>query len=340
MKASKNIFDGESVDEVDEEAASWLARLDAAGLLSTSADVEDLTEAQPEFGDWVSASFARRTAFLRLLAAWRRADRLSAFPERDAGRTTWIRPRLAIAASLAICTAAALLGFAVLRGPVGASDVQFAEASHRYQTGVGSRETVPLSDGSIMELNTDTVVVADVDADGRFVELQQGEAYFEIADDPSRPFVIRAGEETVTVLGTKFSVQRLESGIEVMVTEGRVQIEEAASKAQPTFVSVGQKATTESGSVLVEDRDVATSARDMSWRTGRLEFRDAPLSTVAAEFNRYNSVQLVVVGDNASDIPIGGSFKATNVDAFGRLLRDGLGLEVEWDDTEIRVSAP
>lgn len=340
MKASEGIREGESAGSADEQAAHWLVCLDREGLLAPGSDVDSLAAANAEFGAWIAENAGRRTAFLRVLFVWRRADRLTAFAEPKPDRKAPQRSLLAAAAAITVCALAGIGSLVVMNGSgirnTGAAGIAAANA---FETGLGSRETISLADGSVVELNTDSLIIASVTTDQRLVDLQRGEAYFEIAHDPGRPFVVQVGGERVTVLGTKFSVHRLDHGIEVVVTEGRVQIDEGAYEAPPTFVTVGQKAVTAAGSVLVESRDQAAAARDMSWRKGRLEFRETPLSSVAAEFNRYNSIKLVIVGEDTSAIQIGGSFKATNVEAFSRLLSDGMGLAVDRDGDEIRVSA-
>lgn len=336
MKTKTDLSHTAPAADVDREAAGWLTRFDGAGCLAVRTSVEDLCREDAAFATWIGESFAHRTAFLRVLAAWQRADRLSAFTDiRPAPRQ--VIPGVAkLAAAVALFAVAGLSVLAVMNR-TGEEMAGSALVAQTFETELGGQETVTLPDGSVIELNTDTVILADVTGEHRHVELLRGEAYFEIAHDPSRPFTIAVGDETVTVLGTKFSVQKLETGIEVMVTEGRVQIEERAAEVPLTYVAGGQRALTSAGSVLVEKQDVAETQREMSWRTGRLDFADTPLSKVAAEFNRYNETKLVIADDAAAQIAIGGSFKSNNVDAFARLLRDGLGMEVVWHAEEIRV---
>lgn len=324
---------------IDHDAAEWLIHFDKMQMIGSDVEIDELRAADSTFSEWIDASLIHRTAFARVLAAWQRADRLAAFPEAITVRRAGFGRLQKIAAAVAV---AALSGAALLAIQMrpDASDMQPLESvAQTYETALGEQETITLSDGSVIQLNTDTIIVANLTADERHVELRRGEAYFEIAHDASRPFTIAAGQDSVTVLGTKFSIQRLESGIEVLVTEGKVQIEEAATAGPLTYVTGGQRALTSGGSVLVEVSSDDQTRREMSWRTGRLDFAGEPLESVAAEFNRYNATKLVIVDDEAAAIPIGGSFKPNNVEAFGRLLRDGLGLEVYESEDEIRVGS-
>ena len=94
-----------------------------------------------------------------------------------------------------------------------------------YATELGGHATVPLADGSKIELNTDTKLRAALAEEQRTVWLDRGEAYFEVSKDPNRPFVVMAGDRKVTVLGTKFSVRRDGDRVSVAVAEGKVRVD-------------------------------------------------------------------------------------------------------------------
>jgi transmembrane sensor len=177
-----------------------------------------------------------------------------------------------------------------------------------------------------------------VDEKSRTVWLEKGEAYFDVAHDASRPFVIHCGSRKITVLGTKFSVRRDEDRVEVVVLEGRVQIDDVrASSSEPAFVTRGDIATA-SNSTLRVTHSEEQAVDELSWRYGTLTFNEMSLVDAAAEFNRYNHKQLIVVDPRAAAVHIGGSFDATNVEAFVRLLRQGFGLTVEDEGNVIRIS--
>jgi transmembrane sensor len=210
-----------------------------------------------------------------------------------------------------------------------------------YATAIGGHEIVPLPDGSRIELNTDTRVRTSLTADTRSVWLERGEAYFDVARDPSRPFVVYAGNRRVTVLGTKFSV-RLDPDakrVQLAVAEGRVQFDELrVSEPAPPMIAIGgEKVIAEGAATRVESRSVQSVETDLSWRQGLLTFDQTTLAAAAEEFNRYNRKRLVVA-PAAAEIRIGGSFEAANVDGFVRLLHDSFGLNVAESDGEISIS--
>lgn len=323
-----------SAVDIEERAACWLARRQEPGW--SAADAAQLDA-------WLRESTAHEVAFLRLEYGWSKVDRLSVLrrppvprQESDVG----IRPALATRRTrrlLSWSAAAAVLLLSVtllfLYRDLLTADV--------YATAVGGHEVVPLPDGSRIELNTNTRVRTNFTPQARRVWLERGEAYFDVAREASRPFIVYAGDRRVTVLGTKFSV-RLDpdaNRVRVAVAEGRVQLDELHVKESvPPIIAIGgDKVIAEGTSMRLQSRSQEIVATDLSWRQGLLRFDQTTLAAAAAEFNRYNRKRLVVE-PAAADIRIGGSFEAANVDGFARLLHDGFGLHVLESDGEIRIS--
>src|SRR5690606_8994575 len=200
---------------IEQRAAEWLSRREQPGW--TSAD-------QAALEAWLDADTAHKLAFWRLEHGWAKADRLAALrggmPLQDAPARP--RARRARHAWLPAAATAALALAAVFS--LGRFGGWPPPAQARYETPVGGHQSLPLRDGSRMELNTDTRVRAAVTASAREVWLDRGEAYFEVRHDAQRPFVVWAGERKITVLGTRFSVRRDGDKIRVAVAEGRVEI--------------------------------------------------------------------------------------------------------------------
>ncbi|MGE5502392.1 MAG: FecR family protein [Ignavibacteriales bacterium] len=282
---------------------------------------------------WLEESTAHRVAWLRVEYGWRKVGRLASLrsPAAPAEPRRRALPRFhrpaAIAASLALAVG---LGSLALTG---------AFTHKAYVTEVGGHATVPLADGTKIELNTDTKVRADLEKTQRTVWLDRGEAYFEVAHDASRPFVVYAGERKVTVLGTKFSVRRDHDRVIVAVAEGRVRVEEVKAKKPPTVVTRGDTVIAEPAATLVTPKSVERVDAELAWRRGLLEFDKSTLGDAAVEINRYNRKKLVVEDPQAAAIRITGSFEAENVDAFARLLRQAFGLNVQEEGDEIRISS-
>jgi transmembrane sensor len=307
--------------QIEETAAEWVHRVDAADWSG---------EDQARLEVWLAQNTAHRVAWLRLESVWQRADRLSA--TRAAAP-----PHIAPWARAVPWAAAAAIGMVAVLGAV-----LWHGTGSRYSTQVGDRQAISLSDGSQVELNTQTTVRTQVDAHARHVWLEKGEAFFDVKPDAKRPFVIHASGHRVVVLGTKFSVRSEQGRLEVAVLEGRVRVEplQANPRKPPVVVLGGAMLFSKpAGTVVaVNARDKVANA--LSWRNGILVFDQSTLQDAAEQFNRYNRRQLVVTDPETAQIRIGGSFDATGVDAFARLLHSGFNLRVERRGDEIRVSQP
>ena len=232
-------------------------------------------------------------------------------------RRRWLWPA-AIAASLALASV-----------PV----YQSLTAVESYATAVGGFQSLPLADGSRVDLNTNSRLGVVYRKSVRRLDLERGEAFFKVAKNADRPFVVHAGAWRVTAIGTAFTVKLRGGDIDVVVTEGRVRLDSPATGATPTrpvFASAGQAATATGASAVVRPLDAAAMDMALSWRDGLLIFEGRPLGEVAAEFNRYNHVQLVV-DPSATGVIVDGSFRATNVEGFLRLLRQGFDVNSVQD---------
>jgi transmembrane sensor len=321
-----------SVD-IEQRAAEWLAR-------RTDEDWNEASEAG--LREWLASSTAHRVAFIRLKTAWERAARLKALSagtpaEGVLSPATWrfspvfdghgARSRARAVASPRVWAAAAAVLLAV--GALLWSGRLLNGES--YATAVGGLESVPMVDGSQITLNTDSRVRLALDESERRVDLAQGEAYFQVAKDGARPFVVRAGETTITALGTEFSVRLDGDDVRVFVTEGRVRVERAGGPVSgaPAELVAGNVARSAGRGVVIQEKAIADVERYLSWRRGFLIFRDTPLAEAVAEFNRYSHQQLVIEDPSIAGIGIGGSFRSSNVEAFIRLLEEGLGLGIE-----------
>ena len=334
--SSSHPIDREQVEEV---AAQWVIRREEPDW--TDAD-------QRELDLWLSQSMAHKAAFWRLDHGWRQADRLRSLgdavaPDRRHDGAGWwsgmSRP-LAIAASIVFAVLASLTFFRT-PDPVPTEGL----APQTIATAVGGHKRIPLADGSQIELNTATVLRAAVTAQSRVVWLDKGEAYFEVKHSDRVPFVVHAGPRTITVLGTKFSVRRDGDKVTVSVVQGRVRVDPstqgssgAAAPASSATVATGDIAIAEGASTLIAARTTEQVSDKLAWRDGMLTFDGSPLRDVAGEFNRYNERKLVIDDPEVATIRIGGTFKASNVDAFAHLLRDAYGLHVEADDKDMKIS--
>jgi transmembrane sensor len=311
-----------SADAIEQAAALWLAR----------EDFELTPSEREELSAWLAQSSRHKVAYLQLKAAWDRTERLAALKS-PAPRALMPRPgslrRLAVLAAATVVLFFGSSAYLSWR----------QQREQTYATIVGHMQTVQLADGSRMELNTNTHVRADVTDKLRVVTLESGEAYFDVIHDASHPFTVYAGNWRITDLGTKFSVFLDGDDVRVLVREGRVRVDPVHGPApsHPMVAEAGYAVLARGLETLVLSKPDADIASDLSWRSGVLEFDHQPLAEVAAQFNRYNSKQIQIEG-SARKIPIGGSFKADNVDVFVQLLHRGFGLSVNDQGDRVVIS--
>ncbi len=314
-----------SADAAEMTAAAWLAREDR-GLTAAEREARDL---------WLEQSSLNKVAYLRLKAAWRRADRLAALKRpvpaiRPAlviheGRFSRLGVKLAIAASLTLLLGAG--AFLALR-PAPPAKVQ------DYATGIGGMRALRLADGTQVELNTNT----RLQAGDRTVTLKSGEAYFDVVHDAGRPFTVYAGNRRITDIGTRFAVFRNGDDVRVTVREGKVRVESLDGQGQDAvLVPAGREVIAAGSESLMLQKPARDIDNGLAWRGGMLVFDQQPLGEVAEQFNRYNA-RHIQVESGASRIRIGGRFKARNVESFVQLLHRGFGLTVREEGDRILVS--
>lgn len=340
-----------SREPAETAAAIWIARRGSPGWDAAA------------FEAWLDQSVSHRAAYYRLNAAWMEAGRLKVLRSEALARAeVAVDPREDDPASevpTPFHSASAITkpGKAATRGWHHAAAIAaviavatfgvwvFRTVSHArtglYTTPVGGMEYVPLSDGSRITLNTDSEVRVSLIVHERRVSLDRGEAYFEVAKDRSRPFVVRAGGTRVVAVGTAFSVRRDGDDIQVVVNEGTVRLEaqypfasgglNAAMRpadvgtrsTHALLLPAGSVARAQSEAVLVKSEAPAEIEQALSWRSGQLTFRDTPLAQAVAEFNRYNARKLVVQDDSIAELRLGGVFRSTDIDPFVALLERG-----------------
>nr|WP_316639851.1 FecR family protein [uncultured Roseateles sp.] len=317
-----------AAERIEAQAADWAARRDSGRW--TEADQQALET-------WIEASLAHRVAFLRLAESWERADRLAALrspaPQRAPG---WGERRARFSMQgLAACLVMVVAACGVWLSWHGQGE------GDRYATEVGARTQVALADGTRLTLNTDSRVRSVVGGSTRTVWLEQGEVYFDVAHDKTRPFVVMAGDRRITVLGTRFSVRQRGDQVSVLVEEGRVQLEpaEVGAGARPTVVTRNDAVIVDPGHMLLMKKTPEQIANELSWRQGKIVLDQLTLGEAAAEFNRYNRKKLVIMDAATAQLRIGGTFDVANVQSFALLLHQGFGLVVQEKGDEIRISS-
>ena len=341
------VHDIREARDVEAQASEWLTL-----LASGDASAEDRTR----FDAWLEAHPSHEEAFGQVIRTW---DSLQLLGNRFRATTTGDidpqlvadhfdvpkamprrreRPRwVAVAAMLVIA--------------IGGTLFYSIDTSTRYRTEVGERTTVTLPDRSTIELNTDTEVRLGYTARARTVELRRGEAYFDVAHDRDRPFIVEAGRGTIRAIGTGFVVRVHDDAVRVTVTEGIVEIlhdrTDIPSNALPTTVSTDPPAAaspaqvSEGQQVEYDQYLVAAAAlapdeldRELAWRQGLLIFEEHTLEDVIREVGRYTDVRLIIADDHLRDLRVGGAFQAGDLEAILEFVELGLGVTVNRETPE------
>lgn len=289
--------------EIAAEAAVWVARLHGP---------DRSRRMERECLGWQARSEAHRLAFERCTDTWQDAAlvtvstyatalALSSAPSRI--RKTWRRGRTRVALVVALVVTAGLFIAQPWR------DVE------RYSTGVGEQRIVMLRDGSRMSLNTGTRVRVEFASGLRTVGVDEGEALFEVAKDPTRPFVVRAGGSEVVAIGTVFSVRlagasdAVGESLAVTLVEGSVKVravEEVGHGVAPTqslSMAAGDRVrlTEAVGGAARVTTQVDRPRMDeaVAWKRSEVVFDNVPLADAVSEMNRYSRTPMVLLGQDA-----------------------------------------
>lgn len=349
---------------IAEQAAQWLVRLEPSG---------GTPDERIELAAWLRASPAHVLEFLKVRTVWEamggtaldflpdaetllrqlasenasnvtplnRTAADASSVDRDeivsAGAVTvrsrgWLMPAMLAAAALGVVAVGVMVW----------TPRWFDRTHASYQTAVGAQSIHRLPDGSTVVLNTRSSVRLEYSSSYRDVYLDRGEALFDVAQDPVRPFRVRFGNTMVRALGTRFNVYAHDGGVTVTVLQGRV---EATAGLDPLDLGLSGPGTSNAGMVKVQlgagerarlqthtpiqPERVAHPERALDWQERRLVFENTPLAEVIAEFNRYNEMPLRLEDPALSGKRINGIFDATDRASLMRFLQEFEDVQIE-----------
>jgi len=334
-----------SAEFLDEIAANWVARMDARNLTG---------EEERELQEWLDSDVRSLGAFARARAIFINPDIASAIPvarHRSFARALSKRLGLLAAAACALIVSVVLFG-------------QREQVETRvYVSELGEVRQIPLEDGSRITLNTNSSLQVEYRKDSRRVALQRGEAYFEVAKDAQRPFVVIGSSAQARAIGTSYSVRMKEAvgEMQIRVVSGRVAIEAPqpdviaplaavrnwlGSKAnnaaylnanQQVDVRLGKDAHG-SGQIQLSIRDLQPGIfeRSLMWREGLLSFEGVTLAEAIEEFSRYSRQKIVIRGALAQE-RVSGLFAASDPVAFAHAIALSLKIKLRTDEGVITL---
>lgn len=307
----------------DEEAAAlWAARLDGGGFSpSDRHELEAWLEGHPEratllasYGDF-SVQLEHEIPALAASGALALPADAEASRGHDShgegSRSGW---KLWLSGA-ALAGAAAVAVF-LATGP-GAPTQRQAE---HFTVPVAQRQELALADGSIVKIFPQTHIAVEIDGSHRHVKLSGGEAFFTVAKDSARPFIVETEAGSVRVTGTEFNVRNTPgSGLEVIVAHGSVLVQPsgpAAAHLQPVALTAGSKlSTTLAGAVSVETLSTPALENALAWRGGQIVLDSTPLAEAVATFARYHG-RIISVQDSVAALGVGGRYSLDDLDGF------------------------
>ncbi|MEQ8735549.1 MAG: FecR domain-containing protein [Rhodospirillaceae bacterium] len=342
--------------EIIAEACAWVAQLESGKL--TGSDLAALQE-------WMARSPAHKKE-IRIIAELN--NQLSSLTE----LAEPIRSASAAASALrkrSWVPAFAKPGFVMLGALVSAvalvalfiSTDLFIEPVEIYRTSVGQYQTIELSDGTAVKLNTDSQIEVDYSSKNRRIRLIHGEAFFDVAKNPLRPFVVYSDQAKAEALGTSFVVRLRDSLTEIAVIEGVVafsklteissvtedanqvdidgSVEVTTVAARQVIINAGQVITSRditnglSSDVAFEVPTLTSREiqRKISWTEGLFDFSETRLEEVVREISRHNNVTIEIADPSLKDVEFGGMFRTGDVDSLLEAL-EGLNIDVVRDD--------
>lgn len=348
--------DSKNTSSLAAEAASWIAQLETGDM--SKEDVQALRE-------WVSRSPRHYEELLRMGRISQEANVLSGLinPINDVlqdQRAVLSNKRRGSAKIRGIgAFAAVAMAFIVVIG-VSRIGNTVDERPFVITTEVGGLVERTLKDGTIVQLNTDSQIEVAYDQTARRVRLIKGEAFFDVVHDEKRPFIVSADDRFVRAVGTAFSVRLTEGDLSVVVSDGRVAIsplerladvllgpdeydsdsvDQAQEEELPILLDAGQKLTllNEKPPEPIASYTPAEIRRELSWKSGLLDFTSRPLEEVVYEVNRYTDINIEIADPDVRAIEFGGLFRTGETEQLFEALELS-GLEVKrLSNTHVQI---
>lgn len=314
---------------IDDLAAQWVTRCDREPLS---------TSEQAQLDAWLDADPRHLGAWTRANAVFARFDRARALGDsydpdqfaRTHDETAQPgRRRFLYWAGTAMAASVAGVAF-------------FTWPQRKISTRIGEVLRVPLEDGSIVTLNSDSAIEVAFQQSRRLLRLFRGEALFEVAHDALRPFVVKAAHASIVATGTRFSVQlAAAAAIEVLVSEGSVELDadSDAPGVEPIVLRANMLAT------AVPDLKVSTRAlapveikRRMAWRDGVISFDGDTLAAAAAQFARYSRQHIIIDDPAVAQRQVVGLYSANDPAGFARSVALSMNLKTRRRGDRIYIS--
>ena len=314
------------MSDIDDQALDWVVKQSSGSL-----DEAD----RRAFDAWYDQGERQQGAYLRAQAIWHTLDKTTiqanlrpASPGRALGETrkTTSRRGLLIGGASA----------AVAAGVAGWFLAPRLRAPNVLASAAGEIRKIPLADKSVASLNSASQIEVDLTPAMRRIVLTRGEALFQVAKNPERPFIVEAGNARVQAVGTAFGVTRKDGGAEVLVTEGIVEVWNSDGDGARRRLTAGQSTfISEIPAAIVVASVPADVERKLAWHDGKIILDNETLGDAVAEFNRYNETKLVIADPAIRDRRFVGQYRLDQPDDFADTVHALLDIPVSRTDKAI-----
>jgi|SaaInl5LU_22_DNA_1037371.scaffolds.fasta_scaffold03971_3 transmembrane sensor len=341
-------------ESVERAACEWVAKLDRGNLSH---------EEKTQLSDWLTSDPQHRIALADQMAEWSEMDLLSELTHLAIApaKLTWVDQFNSVfgwnkpAPYMAGLVVLASVGFFAVTGPItftpaDSSQIGLAVVDLGLETAVGERISESLPDGSVVHINTTSAAEVSYSQDQRSVQLMEGEAFFNVASELDRPFVVYAGETSIRAVGTAFAVHLIDGAVQVSVTEGTVEFSTGGQthlvSADPSFLDPESAAFAKGNVALYSGENVSLNTqpldlleRRLAWHSGMLEFKGDSLDQIIEQVSRYTEAEIEILDEDIRDVRLGGYFRIGDIEGLASALEVGFNIQVSVvSDNLIQIS--
>lgn len=300
-------------DKLRETAIAWFIRI---------RDSEADDAIRSKFEQWLMSNKSHQQAYADISKMWDSFDsntdlqRLAGVAEQNVFLHKRERSKL-IKKYIACGIAAIAIGFSGLWGFQTWRALPTMEMIAHSE--FGSVNSQKLDDGTLLTMNSGSEIEVTYYRNRRLVKLKQGEAIFEVARDENRPFVIDSGKAQITVLGTRFAVNRLKKMVRISVDHGTVRVEQrnADGTINPDFLILRDGEVAEVENMSKKPVHVQRQASDaFAFQKGMVIFEEAGIEEIAETLSRYRRLPIIVEQPINRKVHISSMLKTDSIETF------------------------
>lgn len=340
-------------ESMERAACDWVAKLDRGDLS---------TEEKSGLSEWLASDSLHRAALADQMAEWSEMDLLSELTHLAVApaEPTWVdqfnslfgwnKPAPYLGGLIILATIGFFKTIDSVDFAPNESDLAALVVGLGLETAVGEQIREALPDGSIVHVNTTSAAEVSYSLEERSVQLKEGEAFFDVASEPDRPFVVYAGDTAIRAVGTAFAVHLIDGAVQVSVTEGTVEFstdgqthlvsaDPSLSGSESSGLALGNVAHYAGERISVDSQPLELLERRLAWHGGMLEFKGDSLELIVEQVSRYTEAEIEILDEDIRDVRLGGYFRIGDIEGLASALDVGFNIQVSVvSDSLIQIS--